>query len=342
MVVPKEAEVNARKLLLSGDPSLFYMDKSIEGQVRKTEGVARASSQVFLKTAEYKCCATGNMFIIGFDPKNDFTIMPWLSTMSKRNIEANEAVTGMAVTIYALGSKALIYGSYLNIIGLLEETGMKFLDDSVFLPYEAIEKMRENSKSKDVKELNFTNGQISDVLVQVDPEYSAERVAIFIEYNIDGVKAIVTDQVISAVRKQLFVLIRSIIIISIVLWIMALLLIGVIFSMIVNERQREIGLLRAMGAKRSHIFKIILTEASVLSAIGGIAGIAVGGVGLYLFKGFIRSSLSIPYLWPSPLEYTWLISFCFILSMVTGLLAVMYPAAKSMLMEPYNAIRRGE
>ncbi|MBF0472192.1 MAG: FtsX-like permease family protein [Nitrospirae bacterium] len=342
MVVPKEAEVNARKLLLSGEPSLFYMDKSVEDQVRKTEGVAHASSEIFLKTSEYKCCATGNMFIIGFDQKNDFTIMPWLSTMSKRKIEANEAVAGMAVTLYTLGSETLMYGSYFKIIGLLEETGMKFLDESLFLPYEALDKMRENSKNKDVKELKFTKDQISNVLVQVAPEFSPERVAIFIEYNINGVKAIVTDQVISAVRKQLFVLIKSIIIISIVLWVMTLLLIGIVFSMIVNERQREIGLLRAMGAKKSHIFKIILTEASVLSAIGGIAGIAVGGGGLYFFKGFIRSSLNIPYLWPSPLEYTWLILFCFILSVLTGLLAVLYPAAKSMLMEPYNAIRRGE
>jgi putative ABC transport system permease protein len=97
-----------------------------------------------------------------------------------------------------------------------------------------------------------------------------------------------------------------------------------------------------MGAKKGHIFKIILTEASMLSALGGIAGIALGGSGLYIFKGFIRSSLSIPYLWPSPLEYGLLIAFCFMLSMLTGLIAVLYPATKSMLMEPYSAIRRGE
>lgn len=342
MVVPADAEVSARKLLLSGDPSLFYMDKSIDDKVRKIEGVSKVSSQVFLKTAEYKCCAQADMFIVGFDQKTDFTIMPWLSMMNKRKIGTNEAVAGMGVTLFTLGSKALIYGSYLEIIGILEETGMRFLDNSLFVPFEALEKMRENSVNADIKEFTFTKDQISTVLVQVAPEYSAERVAIFIEYYINGVKAIVAEQVISAVRKQLFVLIRSIIIISIVLWIMALLLIGVVFSMIVNERQREIGLLRAMGAKRKHILKIILTEASILSAIGGVVGIALGGCGLYLFKGFIRSSLSIPYLWPSPLDFSLIILLCFLLSLLTGMLAVMYPAAKSMLMEPYGAIRRGE
>jgi putative ABC transport system permease protein len=43
-----------------------------------------------------------------------------------------------------------------------------------------------------------------------------------------------------------------------------------------TERRREVGILRAIGAQRSHIIRLFLTEAAIISAIGGLAGIALG------------------------------------------------------------------
>ncbi|NOY64559.1 MAG: FtsX-like permease family protein [Nitrospirae bacterium] len=343
MVVPAEAEAQAKTALLAGEPSTFYMDRSIEDKVRKVKGVKAVASQVFLKTAQYKCCSVGNMLLIGFDPKHDFTIMPWLSKELTRPLGTDEIIMGRGLTAYNVGSKIKFYGKYFEVVGMLEETGMKFIDNSVFMPYAAMKKLAEESKhKKGVKAANLPIDKISTVLVQVEPEISPQRVAIFIEHDIPGVKAIVSEQVISSVRKQLFVLLRSILSISIILWIMALLLIGVVFSMIVNERQREIGLLRAMGAKKSNIFRLIMTEASILSIMGGIVGIVLGGAFLYAFKGFIRSSLNIPYLWPSAAEYAVLVAGCLLLSFLTGAVAALWPAIRSMRMEPYEAIRRGE
>ncbi len=342
MVVPAEAESMAKTALLAGEPSMFYMDRKIEEEVRNIKGVKNVASQLYLKTARYQCCDEDDMLLIGFEPKNDFTIIPWLTKELKRQLSSDEAIMGRALTAYNVGSKVKLYGKNFDIAGMLEETGMKFIDNSIFMPYEALRGIIEESKKEDVKTVNIPEDQISTVLVQVDPEISPQRVAIFIEYGISGVKAIVSEQVISSVRKQLFILLRSILSISIILWIMSLLLIGVVFSMIVNERQREVGLIRAMGAKRKDVFKLIMTEASILSLSGGIIGIAAGGVFLYLFRGFIRSSLNIPYLWPTPIEFVLLIGICLLLSYLTGTGAALYPAIRSMRMEPYEAIRGGE
>ncbi len=343
MVVPAEAEAKAKTALLAGEPSIFYMDREVEEKVRRVRGVKRASSQVFLQSASYQCCDLANMLLIGFDPETDFTIMPWLSKELTRPLGTEEVIIGRGITAYTVGSKIRFYGKEFEVVGILEETGMDFIDNSVFMPYDALKKLAEESKKKKgVVPANLPVNKISTVLVQVDPEISARRVAIFIEHDVDGVKAIEAEQVIASVRRQLFILLRSILSVSLILWIMALLLIGVVFSMIVNERQREIGLLRAMGAKRRNIFQLIMTEATMLSLIGGILGIIGGGAFLYIFRGHIREALNIPYLWPSVGEYLVLIVLCITLSLITGVGAALYPAIRSMIMEPYNAIRRGE
>ncbi len=343
MVVPAEAESKARTALLSGDPSTFYMDRSIEDRVRNIRGVKTVASQLFLETARYKCCDEDDMLLVGFDPDNDFTIIPWLTNELGKSLSINEIIMRRAITAYNVGSKVRIYGDHYEIVGMLEETGMRFIDNSIFLPHKAIIKMAEESKKReDVKAVILPSDKISTVLVQVDPDISPRRVAIFIEHEIPEVKAIVSEQVISAVRKQLFILLKSILSISVILWIMALLLIGVVFSMIVNERQREIGLLRAMGAKRKDVFRLIMSEASILSIIGGISGIISGGAFLYFLKGFIRSSLNIPYLWPSTFGFVLLIGICLVLAFITGTGSALYPAIRAMRIEPYEAIRRGE
>lgn len=342
MVVPATAEAQAKTALLAGEPSVFYMDKAIEDKIREIEGVKRASSQLYLESSKYECCDVADMLMIGFDPNNDFTIIPWLTEELKRPLSDNEAIMGRGLTAYAVGAKITFYGTDLMIAGMLEETGMKFIDNSIFMPYEGLRKIAEYSAKKGKQDVHIPLNKVSTVLVQVNTEISAARVAIFIEHQIDNVKAIVSEQVIAAVRKQLFILLKSILSISIILWIMAMLLIGVVFSMIVNERQREIGLLRAMGAKKNSVFKLIMTEASVLSLFGGMLGISAGGIFLYGFRGFIRSSLDIPYLWPSISEFSLLIIICLVLSFLTGTLAALYPAIRSMTMEPYDAIRRGE
>ncbi len=122
--------------------------------------------------------------------------------------------------------------------------------------------MAENSKTKAIQPIEIGRDQISTVLVQVKDDITPDRVAIRIEHDISGVKALVSDTIISTVRKQLSGLIKAILIISIILWFIVLLIMAFAFYMIVNERRREIGILRAMGANRGHIAAIILNEAT--------------------------------------------------------------------------------
>ncbi|MBF0553019.1 MAG: FtsX-like permease family protein [Nitrospirae bacterium] len=342
MVVPANSESKAMASLLAGEPSTFYMDRGIEEKIRKIEGVKKVAGQLYLKTSRYKCCDTGDMFIVGFEPEHDFTIAPWLAEALKKPLAPKEAIMGRSITAYIPGSSFQIYSELITVVGMLEATGMPFIDNALYLPIESFRGMVETTDNGTVNVFDKLNNEISTILVQTDPAYAPRRVAIFIESQIEGVKAIVSEDVAASVRKQLFMLLRSILSISVILWIMSILLISVVFSMIVNERQRELGLLRALGAKRTDIFKLIISEAAVLSMAGGVIGIGIGGLFLYLFREPIKAALNVPYMWPQPINLVLLVLICLFLSFLTGTLAALYPAVKSMRMEPYAAIRGGE
>ena len=342
MVVPENSETAARTALLTGKPSAFYMDKALVEKIGKIRGVRSVTSQIFLKTAPYECCDVSDLFMIGFDPDQDFTIKPWLTNTLGRPLAADEIIMGRGITAYTVGFTLTFFKQPFKIVGMLEETGMEFIDNSIFISYAGIDRIIAHAAQNEGTPPPIPASQVSTVLVQVDPEFTPDRVSLFIQSEVDGVKAIVTDRIIASVRKQLFILLKSVLSVSAILWVMALLLVGVVFSMIVNERRRELGIFRAMGAKKSHLFRLIMLEAAILSFLGGAIGITLGGGVLFLFKDAIYASLNIPHLWPTTARFVGLIGFCMLLSLLTGIIAALGPAIRAAMLEPYEAIRGGE
>ena len=108
--------------------------------------------------------------------------------------------------------------------------------------------------------------------------------------------------------------------------------IGVMNIMLVSvtERTREIGVRKAIGAKRSNILLQFLTEAMSLSGLGGIIGIIVGvTLGMILNKVF-NFPVSLPVFW---------IVVGFLVSVSVGLVSGVYPAFKAARLDPIEALR---
>jgi putative ABC transport system permease protein len=341
LVVPESAEAKARSALLSGEPTQFLMDRSVLDQVRNVAGVKSATPQLFIKPTSFTCCFNVDVFLVAFDPETDFTVKPWLEKNLNRKLSSNEVITGRSVPVI-VGDMIPFYGTNFRVAGTMEPTGMDFFDRAVFMSLDAAYKMAENSKTRAIKPLVIGRDKISTVLVQVNDDITPDRVAVRIEYAISGVKALVSDRVISTVRNQLSGLIRAIIIISVVLWFIVLLIMAFAFYMIVNERRREIGLLRAMGASRKHIASILLYEASLLAVGGGATGVILGFGLLMSVKDLMLHYLKLPYLFPSSADLAILIGGALIFSLVTGLLSALLPSLAILKMEPYEAIRREE
>lgn len=341
LVVPEKYAADARSALLAGEPTSFYMNRDILEKVKSVEGVKKASPQLFIKPTSFTCCYNVNAFLVAFDPTSDFTITPWLEKNLKKPLSGNEVITGRGMPVMA-GDQISFFGTLFKVVGTMEPTGIKFFDQSIFMTMDAAYKMAEDSKTKSMQPIILSKDEISTVLVRVEEGIAPDRVAIRIEHDVDGVRAMASDEVISTVRKQLMGLLKGILIISALLWILSLLMMGFVFYMIVNERQRELGLLRSMGARKKHVFGLIITEAVIISGLGGIAGLISGSAILIIFKDAILQHLKLPYLLPQMTFLFELVLGAIIFSLLTGILSSLFPAVLASNMEPYEAIRKGE
>ncbi len=341
LVVPESAQQEAKSALLSGEPTQFLMDRSILDKVKQVDGVKNATPQLFIKPTSFTCCFNVDVFLVAFDPDSDFTVKPWLEKNLSRKLGIDEIITGRSIPVI-VGDRIPFYGTTFTVVGTMEPTGMDFFDRAIFMSLDAAYNMAANSKTKAIQPLEINRNQISTVLVQVKEDMTPDRVAIRIEHDISGVKAIVSDTIISTVRQQLAGLIKAILIISFILWFIVLLIMSFAFYMIVNERRREIGLLRAMGGNRGHIAAIILTEAAFLSSGGGAAGIVLGFTLLSGFKDLLLHYLKLPYLFPSTEQMVMLTIGALLFSVLTGLFAALLPSLSVLRIEPYEAIRSAE
>ena len=104
-----------------------------------------------------------------------------------------------------------------------------------------------------------------------------------------------------------------------------------IMLMVVSERTREIGLRKALGAKRRDIMLQVLTESITLSLVGGIVGIALGAV----FSTIISSLTPVP----SAVEM-WSIALGVVITAAVGLFFGWMPARRAAMLDPIEALRR--
>jgi putative ABC transport system permease protein len=109
--------------------------------------------------------------------------------------------------------------------------------------------------------------------------------------------------------------------------------VGVMNMMLVSvkERTREIGLRKALGAKRRDIMSQVLTESVTLSTFGGVVGIALGSVAAMAISRF--SPL------PARLEI-WSVILGIGITAGVGLFFGAYPAARAARLDPIEALRR--
>jgi putative ABC transport system permease protein len=106
--------------------------------------------------------------------------------------------------------------------------------------------------------------------------------------------------------------------------------IGIMNIMFVSvaERTREIGIRKAIGARRRTILLQFLIEAATLCLVGGLIGLAIAWTAIFAVRTFLPASLS-------PV----IVAVSLVTSILTGLAAGFFPAWRAARMDPVDALR---
>jgi putative ABC transport system permease protein len=134
-------------------------------------------------------------------------------------------------------------------------------------------------------------------------------------------------------------LLRSLVIMMAMIWPLAIILIGLVYLMAANERRRELGMLRALGATRWFICGSLLTEAALLALCGAATGSLLAMLGIYLFRRLIVLTLGVPFLLPSPGLLLVQVAIGLLLALLSVLVAALFPALKISRQDPAIAMR---
>ncbi|MBW7953910.1 ABC transporter permease [Candidatus Dojkabacteria bacterium] len=240
----------------------------------------------------------------------------------------NEAAINLFGESDAVSNKILIEGQFYDVIGVLEAKNPQ-LDSDVFIP------------SQTASSFLIGSADYSRMVIQIDKESNVSASALQIEgelrkfYKTSGSEEdpffVITSQDIqdltSSITNIFTSLLASIAAISLIvggIGIMNIMLVTV------SERTREIGLRKALGAKRSAILSQFLIEAVILTFIGGVIGIILG-IGL----GFILASLS----GISLLVTADAIILAASVSVIIGIIFGYYPAQRASKLNPIDALR---
>ena len=210
-------------------------------------------------------------------------------------------------------------------VSALVDLGIKDLNRrTVIVPLRSAQSLLELPGGATVLEL-----QVADV-------WQAERLAAGLRqalpYKVESWQE-TNAQLVSALRAQSIstAVIRGVVAAVVVLGIASVLVVSVV------QKQREIGILRAMGATRGQILRVFLLQGAVVGALGSVLGVLLAMLLVWLFTtlavGPDGQPMFVIHLPPGTAAYTAL------LATVCGVLAALAPARRAARMDPAHAIR---
>jgi putative ABC transport system permease protein len=230
-----------------------------------------------------------------------------------------------------IGQTIAVNGTNFQVIGVTNSKGSNGTtdqDDVAFAPltavqdtltgYGSIDSITVQAKSRE--RLNAAQTEVTDILNRIDPPSAGSTTANFSVINQGSIL-----QASSSTSSVFTTLLGEVAAISLLVG-----GIGVMNIMLVSvtERTREIGIRKAVGARRSDILIQFLVEAVLVSLFGGIAGVIAGLIG---------SQFTIAGVHPVIAPYSVFLAFG--AAVLTGLFFGTYPAGRAASLKPIEALR---
>jgi putative ABC transport system permease protein len=286
-----------------------------------------------------------NVKIVGID--ENFLEAQGLNIEFGRNFSGKEVEVGSFGTIVGRDVVKLLFGNRpekalgqsisagnmrLKIIGILESRGASInesQDRRILIPLLTAKRFYGSANSNyrilfsvyDAVQLDNAVASATGLMRNI------RRLKAFEENDFEVMKS---DSLVSIIKENTLYFRLAAVIIALITLLGAAIGLMNIMLVSVTERTREIGVSKAIGATRQNILVQFLTEAVVISLLGGAFGIILGvmiGNTVTLFMG---GSFIFPWLW---------ISIALVVCTIVGLVSGLYPAMKAAQLDPIESLR---
>ena len=299
MVVPYEACTKQEfdDLIIQGRPGEFYMSKDIQNNILKREGIEEICTQLYfskLKLEGYE----KSVEVIGIDKDKDFLLNSWLKNKELSKLKINQVIVGYKLN-NLVGKKIEICGTELMVVDSLEKTD-GYMDLVVYTDMGTIEQIILNGSNQQTVQFRsiLPSRVTSTMLINVKEDYLVEQVLDDINIKVRGVKAYKSNTTIISTAQKLKGIASMTSFMNIVIYALVVIIIVLAFKIRFNERNKEFGVLRTLGASTAKIKEIIIKEVIAFSIMSGVLGtvIAVGFISIITryVEGILEISMEIP------------------------------------------------
>ncbi len=287
-----------------------------DGEIRKAmniedEGnIATIAPNLFVDTR----IKNTNVVVVGIDPDEEKNIKTWWRVAQGKYLERDDQALAGAVAAQILnikvGDVVPLDGTSVIIAGILEETGSND-DYQVFVPIATLQKA------------SGREGLVSSVDIRaLCNACPVEIIADGINREIPGVRAVAVKQIAASEMGMMEKISKFMLTLGGIT--LAVGLFGVVNTMMtsVNERIKDIGIMRAVGASRSQIVKAFIYEAVIIGIIGGILGYILGTLLAYIAGPLVFEGTTVAYV---PLYFV----LALVLAIAVAVVATVYPAYRA-------------
>lgn len=293
-----------------------------QGNINVKAGTISKTTTLEASTANYadirKLAVASGRFINDNDDENRYKVV----------VIGSETATNLFSTTNVVGKTMYISGIEFKIIGVLESQGTSATgssDDRVIIPLQTAQRLLQTTTVKtfyaEATDKDSVSEAKSYLTLFLNKKYDNNTNS----YRIMDQTSLLETA--SSTTSSLTTMLGGIAAISLVvggIGIMNIMLVSVI------ERTREIGIRKAIGAKRGVILTQFLIEAATISTLGGIFGVLIGFLGAYVAQNFFNLSVSIS---------NNIVIGAFIFSFLVGVVFGIYPANKASKLNPIDALR---
>jgi len=337
LITAKGCPYEAATLMLKGGGGLRYIDQDIYNKIVNDPRIDKITPQLIhtIYDTERQEGKGGFAMYMGI-LRSYLELKPWSKFKSGgwfSGDDVDEAIMGYEAAELeqrSVGDKIFIPGvdKVLTVVGIFERTGTQ--DDGVFfLPLKTAQRIF-NVKDK------ITG--IGIKLKEVEKIYEFEESL----YNIANIQVISMAQVKGTILSLIST--AQILVTSVAAIAIFVAIIGVVNTILMSvfERTQEIGVMKAIGASKLDIFKLIWIETILTCSLGGIFGNIIAILGGNVVEYFVRKLL--PYVPGGKLVLItpYLLFYSLLGTIILGLISGIYPALRASSMRPIEAIRSGE